>query len=294
VSACEALGRVAEASGDPLAILIAERAAAQAYHFAADHGRSRVLAQRVLRHPARAIPLAYGQASVDKGVSMRIILARILWLEGHPEQALQVIEESLSLAAADGPFAMCQALALGACPIALWRGDEVAQPRITELLQFSRRYTLMRWHSLGLCLQGITAAAAPAVAPASTMQRDLLATVSERWVDTSTVARAQSDHRSWCAAEVLRASAEIELRRRGSVARVDAQVRFTQAIERARTQQALAWELRAATSLARLLSSASRTDEARACLEPVYARFEEGHETKDLRAAAALLEAMAA
>ena len=294
VSACEALARVAEASGDPLAVLIAERAAAQANHFAADHARSRALAQRVLRHPARAIPLAYGQTSVDRGVSMRIILARILWLEGRPEQALQTIEECLALAASDGPYAMCQALALGACPLALWRGDAVAQQRITELLQFSSRYTLMRWHSLGLCLQGMSAVTEAAIAPASTMQRDLLATVSERWIDTATVARAQSDHRSWCAPEVLRAAAEMELRRRGSAAHVDARARFTEAIEQARAQQALAWELRAATSLARLLSGASHPDEARACLEPVYARFEEGHQTRDLRLAAALLEQIAA
>jgi predicted ATPase/DNA-binding winged helix-turn-helix (wHTH) protein len=294
VAACEALARVAEASGDPLAVLLAERAAAQAYHFAADHERSRALAQRVLRHPARAIPLAYGQASVDKGVSMRIILARVFWLEGRPDQALQVIEESLSLASSDGPFAMCQALALGACPIALWRGDAVAQQRITELLQFSTRYTLMRWHALGVCFQGTSAAAEPVIAPGSTMQRDLLATVSERWVDAATIARARSNRRSWCAPEVLRTAAEIDLRKRGSAARVDAQGHFTEAIEWARAQQALAWELRAATSLARLLNSVGQPDEARACLEPVYARFDEGHETKDLRAAAHLLEQMAA
>ena len=293
VTACGRLAQVAAASGDPLAVLIAERAAAQAYHFAADHERSRALAERVLRHPARAIPLAYSQAPVDKGVSMRIILARILWLQGRPDEALRVIEESLARAASDGPFAMCQALALGACPIALWRGDGLAQRWIAELLQFSMRYTLMRWHSLGLCFQDEDSAERPRT-PASAMQRDLLATVSERWIDAVTIARARSERSSWCAPEVLRVAAEVDLQGRGSAAHAQAEARFTEAIERARAQRALAWELRAATSLARLLSSMGRVEEARACLEPPYARFNEGHETKDLRAAAQLLEAMAA
>jgi predicted ATPase/DNA-binding winged helix-turn-helix (wHTH) protein len=229
VAACKALARLAEASGDPLAVLIADRAAAQAYHFAAEHARSHALAQRVLHHPARAIPLAYSQAPVHKGVSMRIILARIFWLEGRPHQALQVIEECLSLASSDGPFAMCQALALGACPIALWRGDALAHQRITELLQFSTRYTLKRWHSLGLCFQadgsgdrpptvdqGTSAAAELSIAPVSTLQRDLLATVSPRWVDGATIARGRSGRCGWCGPEVLRMSAEIELKRRGN------------------------------------------------------------------------------
>lgn len=293
VTACERLAGVAAASGDPLAVLIAERAAAQAYHFAADHERSRALAERVLRHPARAIPLAYSQAPVDKAISMRIILARILWLQGRPDEALRVIEECLARAASDGPFAMCQALALGACPIALWRGDALAQRWIVELLQFSTRYTLMRWHSLGLCFQGEVSEKRPHT-PASAMQRDLLATVSERWIDATTIARARSERSSWCAPEVLRVSAEADLKSRGSAAHAEAETRFTEAIELARAQGALAWELRAATSLARLLSSNGRAGEARGGLEPVYARFDEGHETGDLRTAAFLLESMAA
>ena len=142
--------------------------------------------------------------------------------------------------------------------------------------------------------QGTSAAAELSIAPASTMQRDLLATVSERWVDAATIERARSRRAGWCTPEVLRRSGEIELKKRGSAAHADAEARFTEAIEQARAQKALAWELRAASSLARLLESVGRSGEARAWLEPVYARFVEGHETEDLRAAARLLEAMTA
>jgi len=52
-------------------------------------------------------------------------------------------------------------------------------------------------------------------------------------------------------------------------------------------------ELRAAMSLARLLRTQERADEARALLTPLYAWFTEGFDTSDLREAKALLEELA-
>jgi predicted ATPase len=51
----------------------------------------------------------------------------------------------------------------------------------------------------------------------------------------------------------------------------------------------LSWELRAATSLARLLRDRDRIDEARDLLAPIYDRFTEGFGTADLIAAKQLL-----
>ena len=61
-------------------------------------------------------------------------------------------------------------------------------------------------------------------------------------------------------------------------------------IDWSRRQGALSWELRATTSLARLLHRQNRTAEARKCLLPVYSRFTEGFETTDLQCARRLLE----
>jgi predicted ATPase len=66
---------------------------------------------------------------------------------------------------------------------------------------------------------------------------------------------------------------------------------FRQAIESAVQQTASSWELRAATSLARLLRDRGRPAEAIACLQPVYDRFTEGFETADLIEARRLLAA---
>jgi predicted ATPase len=65
---------------------------------------------------------------------------------------------------------------------------------------------------------------------------------------------------------------------------------FRQALDWARRQGALSLELRAATSLARLLRDQGRSADAVALLQPVYDRFTEGFNTADLKAAKALLD----
>lgn len=70
----------------------------------------------------------------------------------------------------------------------------------------------------------------------------------------------------------------------------EAERQFRTAIEVARGQQAKSWELRAATSLSRLLASRHRRDEARDLLAQTYDWFTEGFDTADVKNAKALLE----
>ena len=65
---------------------------------------------------------------------------------------------------------------------------------------------------------------------------------------------------------------------------------FRTAIEIARRQSARSAELRATTSLARLLAKQGRRDEARTMLAEIYGWFTEGFDTADLKDAKALLE----
>jgi predicted ATPase len=64
---------------------------------------------------------------------------------------------------------------------------------------------------------------------------------------------------------------------------------FERALEVARQQGAKSWELRAATSWGRVSKDEGKAQAARTTLEPVYGWFTEGHGTRDLREAAALL-----
>jgi predicted ATPase len=65
---------------------------------------------------------------------------------------------------------------------------------------------------------------------------------------------------------------------------------FDRAIEIAHSQSAKSYELRATTSLAKLLASQGRRDEARTMLADIYNWFTEGFDTADLKDAKALLD----
>ena len=73
----------------------------------------------------------------------------------------------------------------------------------------------------------------------------------------------------------------------------EAQNAFAVALRIARKQQARAFELRAAMSLARLWRDQGKRDEARELLAPVYGWFTEGFDTLDLKEAKALLDELA-
>ena len=68
---------------------------------------------------------------------------------------------------------------------------------------------------------------------------------------------------------------------------------YIASLDWARTQQAKSWELRTATSYARLMRDQARAREAYELLAPVYGWFTEGFATKDLKEAKALLDELA-
>ncbi len=94
------------------------------------------------------------------------------------------------------------------------------------------------------------------------------------------------------AAELHRLRAEILLDQEGGK-REEAEDLLRRALEITREQGVKWFELRAATSLARLLRDQGRRDEARALLRPVYQWFTEGFDTADLKDTTALLEELA-
>jgi predicted ATPase len=102
----------------------------------------------------------------------------------------------------------------------------------------------------------------------------------------------ETNKETWSAAEVHRVAGEIALMSpRPDTARAEAY--FERALEIARAQQARSWELRAATSLARLWRDQGRRAEAHDRLAPVYGWFTEGFDTLDLKEAKTLLGELA-
>jgi predicted ATPase len=93
-------------------------------------------------------------------------------------------------------------------------------------------------------------------------------------------------------AELLRVKGELVLLESAQNSADKAQDHFSKAVDLARQQGALSWELRAATSLARMWRDRGRIKNAFELLAPIYDRFTEGFGTADLASAKTLLDAL--
>jgi predicted ATPase len=285
---------------DTSAGLIADRLMAQAQHYAGQHRAARELAEKVVQGPSMVIPLTFSRFSLDAGVSMRILLARILWIEGLVDQAAHVADECLSLAESDNSYSLCQALALAACPIFLWRGDNVAcVGRAAQLRERSTRHG--RWQPYAEWYGAIAnrfkepdssieePVNEPAISAVSGLLLDTILTVNPETDANDDAALVRGGLESWCAAELLRRQAIRLLSREGPDENGLAEDLLLSSLDLARGQNALSWELRTASSLVTLWESQDRHREALKLLSGVYGRFTEGHHTQDLRRAKDLL-----
>ena len=93
----------------------------------------------------------------------------------------------------------------------------------------------------------------------------------------------------WTLPEVLRLDAVCGLKENGSDS-AKAETLFLESIELARAQKSKLWELRSATSLARLWGEGKERQKAYDLLFPVYDWYTEGFETFDLKEGKALLD----
>jgi hypothetical protein len=189
---------------------------------------------------------------------------------------------------------------MAACPIAFWIDDRHTSRRYVDvLLEHSKKNSLAFWRGWGRSFDIIwerrhasARAPAPGILPGgavlTTLLLDLLSTLSEEFVTSEAVARAEQGLSVWCAAETLRAKAEILLKGAEPDRMISADALFRRSLELARAQGARAWELRTATSWARFQHNQKRSSEAYELLAPVLDRFTEGFATADFLAASAL------
>ena len=273
-----------------------------AHYAATDHGRDVIRFQDVVR------------TGTDLRVSVHAFLARVLWLQGFADQAVRTAEISIGEARETGHAAsLCYALALAACPIALWVGNLTAAVRYTEMLvDLSRKHKLPLWSDLGSTLQRVVVlkggnfeaglrplpAGLDEIAEPNFNSLIFLSELAEALAHTGRIAegltvleaRIEQSEMDWRTPELLRLKGELLLSEGNSAVAVTAEDLFRQALDWARRQKSLSWELRAATSHARRLRDQRRPADAIACLQPIYDRFTEGFGTADLIAAKQLLD----
>jgi predicted ATPase/DNA-binding winged helix-turn-helix (wHTH) protein len=254
----------------------------------------------------------------DQRVAGEMVLAVILWLQGFPDQAMSTARRTVESAQArEHTISMCYALSSAACPVALRVGDlTAAEHYVSMLLDHSAKLAMAVWQAEGRCLQSALLLARGQLDSGLQLLRagldelretgsvlryaaflgvlaDGLAKAGQvadaREAVDEALARSQSNDDLWCVAELLRIKGELVLLGNAPDAVTAAEDHFRQALDWARRQGALSWELRAAISLARTWRNQDRSKEARALLAPVYNRFTEGFETADLKAAKTLL-----
>jgi predicted ATPase len=211
-------------------------------------------------------------------------------------------------------------LAVGVCPIDLFVGDLAeAERSVGMLLDCLAKHALTLWNPVGGYYKGALLLARGDVAGLAVVRTALdqlrnanfvrfytpcLDTLAKGLgaagqVDEAHIAidealeRASRDEEHWCLPELLRIKGELVQLDQPANTTGTAEGYLQQALAEARRQGALSWELRTATSLAKLWHGNGKTAEATELLSGVYGRFTEGFETSDLRAARALIDDLA-
>ncbi|WP_395598995.1 winged helix-turn-helix domain-containing protein [Pseudomonas sp. A1437] len=326
--------------GDPLLSLSTHRLRVLALHYAGDQPQARIHAEQVLERMAHSGHLnrfthGFG-VQYDQSVASLTVLARVLWLQGFPEQAWRTARQALDIAVQiNHGTSICYTLALASCLIAHYNGDKQnARALLHLLLEQSQKHSVLLFYRWALHYAQVIDAETtmPVPTDGSGLVREIMVTLDERFVDDDLLTRALAGDAGWSTAEILRARANAlmvddsgrpsgRLREqarshngfvlnansaypqnpcgsepaREEASSITANVQEAEAILHqalciARTQGALAWELRSATSLAQLWQRQSRHREALDLLTPIYQRFTEGYATPDLRKVRQLLD----
>jgi predicted ATPase/DNA-binding winged helix-turn-helix (wHTH) protein len=321
LAVAERFHTIALESADPARLPIADRIMAISYHYLGDQTNAWRYTERMLSDdvdPRRRSPLI--RFRFDQTVAGRVVLARILWLRGFADQAWSTAQIAVAGAEAlADPATLCYALCHGGCLVALWVGNLAAAERYTDmLLDHSRRHGFAVWNDFASRLQGVVRVESGDLDGGSPLLGASLHEITEPytglWFLTAlgqmadalghagrladglaTVERGiERSQQGWLAPELLRIKGELLLSRGITGTTQPVEDVFRQALDGAHEHGALSWELRAATSLARLLRDQGRPADATACLQPIYDRFTEGFGTADLIAAKQLLDDLGA
>jgi hypothetical protein len=310
---------VAAKTADPTDALIGGRLIGTVLHVLGDQAGARRHVEPLARADfATARRPHIVRYQFDQRVVAQSIYARILWLQGLPDQALTVAESIVGdVRAKDHLISLFYALVQAACPIALYAGAlRSADRSVKLLLELSVTHGFETWNIWAQCFDGVLLIKRGQSVAGSRLLRAALAGLPEAAfhihntpfraelaeglggagqvadglvVIDDALARAERTEERWLFPELRRKKGELLLLGGATTAAAEAEDHFVQALDWARRQDAPSWELRSATSLARLWHQQGRTGPARELLAPIYRRFTEGFDTADLQVAKTLL-----
>jgi class 3 adenylate cyclase/predicted ATPase len=262
----------------------------------------------------RSLATRFGQ---DTRMTLLSYRSLALWLLGCPEAALSDADEALKNSREIGQAATLMfALRITQTTYGLCGNRVATAAHAQELVALAEEKGAPFWKAFGMMNQGSVLALTGRASGATEMlisgiaaYRTTGATIflpfylphlarahaelgqfEEAWRCIGQAMRAaEATKEKWCEAEIHRTAGEITLLSPAPDA-AKAQAHFERALAIARAQQAESWELRAATSLARLWRDQGKRQQARELLAPIYGWFSEGFDTRDLKEAKALLD----
>jgi predicted ATPase len=309
----------AEAYRDPDLLIVGHLAAVLAHFILGDPIKTREHAERVLAlYSTEQHGHLAGILNIDPKTLNLVYLANSTWVLGYPEQALRILDTGHDHARQVGhPFALAWALTIGAHLLDHLRepdewlkrieeGDRVARenslPFLTEcVVPCCSGSALIRKgqvaEGMALLERGLAVWEAAGGLHGAPGTKSVLAEgMAQRGdldgaLDLLDEAIAQVERPGWeerCDyVEILRIRGRL-LALKGDPA--EAERAYMASLDWARRQQAKSWELRTATSYARLIRDQGRVREAHDLLAPIYGWFTEGFDTVDLKEAKGLLD----
>jgi predicted ATPase/DNA-binding winged helix-turn-helix (wHTH) protein len=314
----ERFSQVTQRTADPADILVGDRLIGSALHYVGNQRDACRYLQRVLElyvPPSKHRHTAWFLH--DQRPLTRLMLARVLWLQGHLDQARHQAASSVD-EATDHKLVVCYALANTTCRIALEIGDfaqfEGSLAMLKGLVEGNSGTYWNRW-LLGLEGEflikqgelaqgvGLLYKALDTRSPGKWMfhYSESLGALAQglagmgdvataEAILNETLAQANQTGAQWSVAELLRLKGEVILLGGDSNSPREAEDCFSRGLTIAAEQGALFWQLRAALSLARLRIHQHRHEDARDIIQPVYSRFTEGLGIADLRSAREILD----
>ncbi len=302
LSLCNRLVALGEAKGNRETTAIASRTLALTNFRMGNLSEARRIGEALVARSEPTGPSFNSVYRYDQTTAERANLACVLWIQGYADRALEMVRGAVEdAAAARNPSSLCYILSSCACPLAFWSGQDGLAAHYIDLLAWETeknafaylhgwadRYRRI-WTARNERMNVPDSSMIPGCASLIWFDRQILVSIEAGLVSGPDLVGNRTGQASWCAAEVLRAEGEYALRSKHANSRSSAERLFAEAIVVAREQGALAWELRAATSLASCKQNGKEPQVALGILAPVLERFEEGFETRDLLAASGLL-----
>ena len=249
------------------------------------------------------------------GVLCQLWPALISWMLGHPDRSLDELRAAIRSAETLGhPLTLAQTLCWAAFVHIFRREPSAVADYAQRALRICEEHHIAHHHAFALCENGwalgVSGDSEKGLAQIEqgldsfglgasqhillTLQADAqLAIGKPEAALASVIAGLEAVEKTGGApleAELHRLKGEALLAGAGTVS--EAEAAFEKGIDVARRQNAKSWELRCATSLARLRRQQGRPQEAVALLGPILDWFTEGFDTADLKEAKALLDAL--